>query len=61
MTVVKCDFLWFVSLETATMAENNDNMTEQASRVPEMYNITMEDSNWIMTSAFIIFTMQTGI
>ncbi|KAG8316752.1 Ammonium transporter [Homalodisca vitripennis] len=28
--------------------------------IPTMYNITMEDSNWIMTSAFIIFTMQTG-
>jgi hypothetical protein len=24
------------------------------------YNILMEDANWMMTAAFIIFTMQTG-
>ncbi|XP_014274656.2 putative ammonium transporter 3 isoform X2 [Halyomorpha halys] len=28
--------------------------------IPSIYNITFEDSNWIMTAAFIIFTMQTG-
>ncbi|XP_014245641.1 putative ammonium transporter 3 [Cimex lectularius] len=38
------------------------NTTEQetANLVPEIYKITIEDSNWIMTAAFIIFTMQTG-
>lgn len=25
-----------------------------------IYNLTQEDSNWIVTSSFIIFTMQTG-
>lgn len=25
-----------------------------------IYNLTQEDSNWIITSSFIIFTMQTG-
>ncbi|KAL1497506.1 hypothetical protein ABEB36_008456 [Hypothenemus hampei] len=28
--------------------------------LPWVYNITVEDSNWIITSAFMIFTMQTG-
>lgn len=43
------------------MEENKDNVSEHHHNIPEIYNITMEDSNWIMTSAFIIFTMQTGI
>lgn len=28
--------------------------------ISSMYNLTQEDSNWIVTSSFIIFTMQTG-
>lgn len=37
------------------------NSTQKFASGPTMYNISSEDSNWIMTSAFIIFTMQTGI
>lgn len=28
--------------------------------IPWLYNINTEDTNWIITSAFMIFTMQTG-
>ncbi|XP_037045515.1 putative ammonium transporter 2 [Bradysia coprophila] len=28
--------------------------------IPGMYDLTVEDSNWVLTSSFIIFTMQTG-
>lgn len=38
-----------------------ENKDENVSKLmPSLYNVSMEDSNWIMTSAFIIFTMQTG-
>lgn len=33
------------------------NVTEE---IPSMYDITLEDANWILTASFIIFTMQTG-
>ncbi|RZF45288.1 hypothetical protein LSTR_LSTR014086 [Laodelphax striatellus] len=35
-------------------------MLPSGEDIPSIYNVTMEDSNWIMTSAFIILTMQTG-
>lgn len=28
--------------------------------IPGVYDLTLEDSNWVLTSSFIIFTMQTG-
>lgn len=28
--------------------------------LPAMYDINVEDTNWIITSSFMIFTMQTG-
>lgn len=28
--------------------------------VPAMYDLEIEDTNWVLTSSFIIFTMQTG-
>lgn len=28
--------------------------------IPGVYDLTTEDSNWVLTSSFIIFTMQTG-
>lgn len=28
--------------------------------IPGVYDLTVEDTNWVLTSAFIIFTMQTG-
>lgn len=30
------------------------------SSIPWLYDINTEDTNWIITSAFMIFTMQTG-
>lgn len=29
--------------------------------IPWVFDINIEDSNWIITSSFMIFTMQTGI
>lgn len=28
--------------------------------IPWLFDINIEDSNWIITSSFMIFTMQTG-
>lgn len=28
--------------------------------IPGVYDLSTEDTNWVLTSAFIIFTMQTG-
>lgn len=28
--------------------------------IPGVYDLTQEDTNWVLTSSFIIFTMQTG-
>lgn len=28
--------------------------------IPGVYDLSVEDSNWVLTSSFIIFTMQTG-
>lgn len=28
--------------------------------IPGVYDLTLEDTNWVLTSSFIIFTMQTG-
>lgn len=28
--------------------------------IPGIYDLEIEDTNWVMTSSFIIFTMQTG-
>ncbi|XP_034234262.1 putative ammonium transporter 2 [Thrips palmi] len=36
------------------------NQTRLQPAIPGIYNLTQEDSNWMVTSAFIIFTMQTG-
>ena len=36
------------------------NHTRLQPAIPGSYNLTQEDSNWMVTSAFIIFTMQTG-
>ena len=37
---------------------NNENQTEKD--IPIIYQLNQEDTNWLMTSSFIIFTMQTG-
>jgi len=28
--------------------------------IPGLYDLSVEDTNWVLTSSFIIFTMQTG-
>lgn len=28
--------------------------------IPGIYDLSTEDTNWVLTSSFIIFTMQTG-
>lgn len=28
--------------------------------IPGIYDLAIEDTNWVLTSSFIIFTMQTG-
>lgn len=52
-------------------AELNSSATQRASLsqswarnnsyvIPGVYDLTVEDTNWVLTSSFIIFTMQTG-
>lgn len=33
----------------------------ETQSIPWVFDINIEDSNWIITSSFMIFTMQTGI
>lgn len=40
-----------------TLPVTNSNFT---SSVTDVYSMGVEDTNWVLTSAFIIFTMQTG-
>ncbi|XP_029175974.1 putative ammonium transporter 3 [Nylanderia fulva] len=40
--------------------EKNDTNITVDRYVSQLYNLTQEDSNWIVTSSFMIFTMQTG-
>ncbi|CAG9861389.1 unnamed protein product [Phyllotreta striolata] len=35
-------------------------MNKSATPVPWLYDIDYEDANWVITSSFMIFTMQTG-
>lgn len=40
-----------------------DNSTTQMPEeldIPAIYDMRLEDATWVLTSAFIIFTMQTG-
>ncbi|KAK3915597.1 Putative ammonium transporter 3 [Frankliniella fusca] len=48
--------------QPAPSEASNDvtNNTRQAPAIPGIYELTQEDSNWMVTNAFIIFTMQTG-
>lgn len=39
---------------------SSGNETDFMSEIPAMYRLNVEDTNWLMTSSFIIFTMQTG-
>ncbi|XP_045478924.1 putative ammonium transporter 2 [Harmonia axyridis] len=40
--------------KTVDLSVNNN------TNIPWLYDISLEDTNWIITSAFMIFTMQTG-
>lgn len=44
----------------ASYEKNNTNVTVDRY-ISQLYNLSQEDSNWIVTSSFMIFTMQTGI
>lgn len=46
-------------MELANFEKNDTNVTVDRY-VSSLYNLTQEDSNWIVTSSFMIFTMQTG-
>ncbi|XP_011065917.1 PREDICTED: putative ammonium transporter 3 [Acromyrmex echinatior] len=46
-------------MELANSEKNDTNVTVDRY-VSSLYNLTQEDSNWIVTSSFMIFTMQTG-
>ncbi|XP_014472374.1 PREDICTED: putative ammonium transporter 3 isoform X2 [Dinoponera quadriceps] len=41
-------------------SERNGTNTTDVRYISPMYNLGQEDSNWIVTSSFMIFTMQTG-
>lgn len=43
-----------------TNLTNSNNLSE-TEFMPWIYDIEQDDTNWIMTSSFIIFTMQTGL
>lgn len=45
---------------SSNISDFNETDFQKENDIPSMYNITIEDASWIMTSAFIIFTMQTG-
>ncbi|CRL04219.1 CLUMA_CG017324, isoform A [Clunio marinus] len=46
---------------TAGSSENYNSFSRNSSYViPGIYELEIEDTNWVLTSSFIIFTMQTG-
>lgn len=47
-------------MEMASYEKNDTNVTVDRY-ISQLYNLSQEDSNWIVTSSFMIFTMQTGI
>lgn len=47
-------------MELAGFEKNDTNVTVSDRYISSLYNLTQEDSNWIVTSSFMIFTMQTG-
>lgn len=52
-------------LENITMVQANALSNSAAKNssyvIPGVYDLTVEDTNWVLTSSFIIFTMQTGM
>lgn len=52
-----------IGIENATAAASNafNSFARNSSYViPGIYDLEIEDTNWVLTSSFIIFTMQTG-
>ncbi|RLU23151.1 hypothetical protein DMN91_005429 [Ooceraea biroi] len=47
-------------MEVANYEKNYTNVTAVNRYISSLYNISQEDSNWIVTSSFMILTMQTG-
>lgn len=43
-----------------TSYEKNDTNVTVDRYINNLFNLTQEDSNWIVTSSFMILTMQTG-
>lgn len=42
------------------MGLRSPNFTNTTGNLQESFEMELEDTNWILTSSFIIFTMQTG-
>lgn len=42
------------------MATTVKPVTNKTEKIPWLYEIEYDDTNWIITSSFMIFTMQTG-
>lgn len=52
-----------VTVENITATQTNafQSFARNSSYViPGIYDLEIEDTNWVLTSSFIIFTMQTG-
>lgn len=52
-----------VSIENSTASASGafSSFSRNSSYViPGIYDLEIEDTNWVLTSSFIIFTMQTG-
>lgn len=47
-------------MDVMNYEKNDTNITVNNRYISPMFNLGQEDSNWIVTSSFMIFTMQTG-
>lgn len=47
-----------MAILTSASVENGTNAS--STSVPWLYDLTVDDTTFVMTSSFIIFTMQTG-
>lgn len=47
-------------MEMGNYETNITNTSTVKRYLASAYNLNQEDSNWIVTNSFIIFTMQTG-
>ncbi len=49
------------TVQTVSQAKAFQTYARNSSYViPGIYELEVEDTNWVLTSSFIIFTMQTG-